>query len=122
MKHIVDYILESEDKVKNCACDTPTSLTFNFSGIDNTEDLFNSLQDMEYVHVDKDKSTVTLTISKDNCDKLETIIDILQQTIQLERKSNKTTNNEQYAQKVKALEKTLGKLFDIIDCCCGEDE
>ena len=49
-------------------------------------------------------------------------MDILQQTIQLERNSTKTTNNEQYAQKIKALEKSLEKVFDTIDCCCGEDE
>ena len=72
--------------------------------------------------IDNAKSTVTVTISNDNCDKLETPMDILQQTIQLERNSTKTTNNEQYAQKIKALEKSLEKVFDTIDCCCGEDE
>ena len=120
MKHIFDYILEAEDS--KCSCEKPISVTFNFSGVDGVEDLFNSLEDMEYVYVDKDKSTVTVTISNDNCDKLETPMDILQQTIQLERNSTKTTNNEQYAQKIKALEKSLEKVFDTIDCCCGEDE
>lgn len=120
MKSLTEYIkenfiVEKEDKTQ--------SVTFNFDGIDNAEETVKSLSDMEYVSVDGNK--VTVTVTSDNCDKLDAVQDILQQAIQLERAGTKSTNNEQYSQKVSALEKQLAKFNDALDefCDCDcEDE
>ena len=120
MKSLTEYIkenfiVEEENKTQ--------SVTFNFDGIDSAEETVKSLSDMEYVSVDGNK--VTVTITADNCDKLDTVQDILQQSIQLERAGTKSTNNEQYSQKVSVLEKQLAKFKDALDefCECDcEDE
>lgn len=120
MKSLTEYIkenfiVEEEDKTQ--------SITFNFDGIDNAEETVKSLSDMEYVSVDGNK--VTVTVTPDNCDKLDVVQDILQQSIQLERAGTKSTNDEQYSQKVSALEKQLAKFNDALDefCDCDcEDE
>lgn len=116
MKSLTEYIkenfiVEEENKTQ--------SVTFNFDGIDNAEETVKSLSDMEYVSVDGNK--VTVTVTSDNCDKLDTVQDILQQAIQLERAGTKSTNNEQYSQKVSALEKQLAKFNDTLDGFCDCD-
>lgn len=116
MKSLTEYIkenfiVEEEDKTQ--------SITFNFEGIDSAEETVKSLSDMEYVSVDGNK--VTVTVTSDNCDKLDTVQDILQQSIQLERAGTKSTNNEQYSQKVSALEKQLAKFNDTLDKFCDCD-
>lgn len=109
MKSLINYIKES------CVLESEEVkiVKFNFNGIDNSEELLKSLESYDYVTVD-DKE-VKISISKDNYTKLDSVQDILQQSIEKERNSAKSTNNEEYAQKVVKLEKQLAKMSDIID-------
>lgn len=117
MKSLIEYI--NYKAISESKSDS-TSVTFNFDGIDNSEELLKSLTDMEYVTVDGSK--VTVTISSDNCNKLDTVQDILQQAIQMERSGQRSSSSEQYAQKVASLEKALGKMNDAIDNFCNPEE
>ena len=67
----------------------------------------------EYPELTIDGSKVTVNVVK-GAD-LEAPLDMLQQTIDGLRKSMKSNNDEQYAQKTKALATTLSDLFDYQD-------
>lgn len=113
MKNLTTYIKEAREvEVKESKDETKT-VTFNFAGIDSAEDTLKSLEGMEYVTVEDDKVTVTVTSS--NFEKLETVQDILQQTADTESHSSHKTNNEQYAQKVNQLSAKCEELNDAID-------
>ena len=116
MKSLINYIKES------CVLESEEAkiVKFNFNGIDNSEELLKSLESYDYVTVDDNE--VKISISKDNYDKLDSVQDILQQSIEKERNSTKSTNNEEYAQKVVNLEKQLAKMSDIIDMYSGDNE
>ena len=107
MKNLQDYINEKLNESNEESKD----FVFNFEGIENGEETVNSLNNREHVTVDGNK--VTVTIKKDI--NIDTVQDILQQAIQVARKSQKSINDEQYAQKTAKLEKTLGAMNDYID-------
>ena len=107
MKNLQDYINEKLNESNEESKD----FVFNFEGIENGEETVNSLNNREHVTIDGNK--VTVTIKKDI--NIDTVQDILQQAIQVARKSQKSINDEQYAQKTAKLEKTLGSMNDYID-------
>lgn len=109
MKRLQEYISEAIKVVE--ASEESKSFTFDFTDMENGEDIVKSLTDQENVTVDGNK--VTVEIKKDA--KIDTVQDILQQSIQTLRKSQKSINNETYAQKTAKLEKTLGEMNDFID-------
>lgn len=107
MKNLKEYINEKLNESNEESKD----FVFDFEGIENGEETVNSLNNREHVTVDGNK--VTVTIKKDI--NIDTVQDILQQAIQTARKSQKSINDEQYAQKTAKLEKTLGSMNDYID-------
>lgn len=107
MKNLKEYINEKLNESNEESKD----FVFDFEGIENGEETVNSLNNREHVTVDGNK--VTVTIKKDI--NIDTVQDILQQAIQVARKSQKSINDEQYAQKTAKLEKTLGSMNDYID-------
>lgn len=110
MKRLINYIKESaisESEQKSKV------ISFDFSDIDNHDEIVKSLE--TYDNVECDGSIIKVTVNKNNYDKLDSVQDILQQTIQKERNSSKATNNEEYAQKIVKLEKQLAKFSDLID-------
>lgn len=111
MKHLQDYIVESS-KI-NEGETTSKTVVFDFTDLEHAEETLESLKDKEGVKIEDNK--LTLTISTDNVDKLDTVQDILQQFCQTIRKSEKRTNDEQYAQKTVAFEKKIGEMNDAID-------
>ena len=114
MKSLKDFILESS---ADANVESKT-FTFDFTGIENVEDTVKSLENEDCITADGLK--VTLTIEKDK--PYDTAMDILQQTIQLIRKSSKTKSSEEYGQKTKKLEVTLGEVFDFIDILENPEE
>lgn len=114
MKSLKDFILESS---ADANVESKT-FTFDFTGIENAEDTVKSLENEDCITADGLK--VTLTIEKDK--PYDTAMDILQQTIQLIRKSSKTKSSEEYGQKTKKLEVTLGEVFDFIDILENPEE
>lgn len=107
MKNLKEYINEKLNESNEESKD----FVFDFEGIENGEETVNSLNNREHVTVDGNK--VTVTIKKDI--NIDTVQDILQQAIQVARKSQKSINDEQYAQKTAKLEKTLGAMNEFID-------
>lgn len=116
MKSLVEFIKESivvESESK--------SITFDFSGVDNAEETVKSLGEYsDIVTIDGNKVTVNLT--SDNVSDIEPVQDIIQQTVQGERSGSKSTNDEQYAQKISALEKKIAELNDAIDAIENPDD
>lgn len=110
MKHLQNYIVEQAQV--NEGADSKT-VVFDFKDLENGPETIESIKDKEGVSVDGDKLTVT--ISSDTVDKLDTVQDILQQFCQTIRGSQKRSSDEQYAQKTVEFEKKIGELSDAID-------
>lgn len=109
MKRLQEFISEAIEVVE--ASEESKSFTFDFTDIENGEETVKSLENREGVTVDGNK--VTVEIKKDA--NITNVQDILQQAIQILRKSQKSINDETYAQKTAKLEKTLGEMNDFID-------
>ena len=109
MKRLQEFISEAIEV--NEASEESKSFTFDFTDLENAEDIVKSLENREGVTVDGSK--VTVEIKKDS--NVVNVQDILQQSIQTLRKSQKSINDETYAQKTAKLEKTLGEMNDFID-------
>ena len=107
MKSLVEFIKESKDENK-----ISKTLTFNFNGIDNVEDIIKTLSEDETLNIGDNK--VTLTINADNIDDIQTSLDKLEKVIKSERDGTHSSNNEQYSQLVSALERTLKEAKDFI--------
>lgn len=110
MKTLQEFLIESTNVFEGNESKT---VTFDFTDLENAEDTINSLKDKEGVSVDGNK--VTVTITADNADDLDSVQDILQQYCSTIRNSTKRSSNEQYAQKTKSFEQAVGKMNDIID-------
>lgn len=117
MKHLQDYIIE-QAQVNEGA--NSKSITFDFTGLENGKETIDSLKDKEGVTVDGDKLTVEIT--SDNVNKLDTVQDILQQFCQTVRNSQKRSSDEQYAQKTVEFEKKIGELNDALDEIANPDD
>ena len=117
MKHLQDYINEA---VKiNEAIESKT-ITFDFTDLENAEETIKSLDGHEGISIDGQK--VTLSITKNNVDNIETIQDILQQYCQTIRNSQKVSSDEQYAQKTVSFEKKINEMNDAIDEISSTDD
>lgn len=115
MKSLVEFIKESivvESKDK--------TIVFDFSGIENAEETLKSLSEYSDVATVEDNK-VTVTLNADNIEKIGSVQDIIQQAVQHERAGEKSTNDEQYAQKVAALEKKVAEMNDAIDAIENPD-
>ena len=117
MKHLQDYIIEQAQVNEGAAS---KSVTFDFTDLENGKETLDSLKDKEGVSVEEDKLTVT--VSADTVDKLDTVQDILQQFCETIRNSSKRSSDEQYAQKTVAFEKKVGELNDAIDEIANADD
>ena len=109
MKRLQEFISEAINVIE--ASEESKSFTFDFTDMENGEDTVKSLENREGVTIDGNK--VTVEIKKGS--NVTNVQDILQQTIQMLRKSQKSINDELYAQKTAKLEKTLGEMNDFID-------
>lgn len=107
MKSLTDFINERLNESQ----EEQKSFTFDFEGIENKDELLKSLAEYPELTIDGSKVTVNVVKGAD----LEAPLDMLQQTIDGLRKSMKSNNDEQYAQKTKALATTLSNLFDYQD-------
>ena len=117
MKHLQDYINEAVKINKSMESKT---ITFDFTDLENAEETIKSLDGCEGISIDGEK--VTLSITKNNVDNIETIQDILQQYCQTIRNSQKVSSDEQYAQKTVSFEKKIGEMNDAIDEISSTDD
>lgn len=98
----------------------PGKVTFDFSGMDNAKETIKSLVQYDGIDVDSDSVTVDVNTSNFNSTDMESIQDIMQQFYETARASQKSTNYENYAQKVKAFGKRVRELNDRIDSMSGK--
>lgn len=115
MKSLKAYLMESNG-CDSGKCTESKTFTFDFTDIENGEETVKSLEGKENYAIDGNKVTVTV------CKDCKTDIEILQQAIEHARHSQKVSSNEQYAQKTKKLEATLGELFDYQDELENQEE
>jgi len=119
MKSLLQYIHE--------AVSDPTSknILFDFTGIENADDTIKSLQELSKksgVPVSVDAQKVTVSFTATTLDAAEPIIDVLQQFIEKEGKSQKRSSDEQYAQKLHRFEDAMQKLDDFKEECATAAE
>lgn len=117
MKHLQDYINEA---VKINESMESKTITFDFTDLENAEETIKSLDGHEGISIDGQK--VTLSITKNNVDNIETTQDILQQYCQTIRNSQKISSDEQYAQKTVSFEKKISEMNDAIDEISSTDD
>ena len=114
MKSLQEFINEqAEVNVNITEAKDSKEITFDFTDLENGEETLKSLEDKEGCTVEDNKLTVKIT--SDNVDKLDTVQDILQQYSDTIRSSQKRSSDEQYAQKTIKFEKKVGEFNDAID-------
>lgn len=118
MKSLQDFIIESSQEI-NEGKDT-ASITFDFTDLENAKETLKSFENKDYCTIEDNKLTVEITA--DNVDKLDTVQDILQQYSQTLRSSTKSTNDEQYAQKTKKFAEKVGEFNDAIEELSTSDD
>ena len=114
MKSLQEFINEqAEVNVNITEAKDSKEITFDFTDLENGEETLKSLEDKEGCTVEDNKLTIKIT--GDNVDKLDTVQDILQQYSDTIRSSQKRSSDEQYAQKTIKFEKKVGEFNDAID-------
>lgn len=89
------------------------SISFNFNGVDGAKELVASLEGNDLVSIEN--NTVTINVSESNYTKLASVKDIIDAALKAERNGSRTTNDEQYAQKIKGLENKMNELNAAIE-------
>ena len=112
MKRLQEFINEQVDVNITEAKDSK-EFTFDFTDLENGEETLKSLEDKEGCTIEDNKLTVKIT--DDNVDKLDTVQDILQQFAETVRSSVKRSSDEQYAQKTKKFAEKVAEFNDAID-------
>ena len=118
MKRLTDFIAESI--VAEANDNKSKSFVFNLADMENGEETVKSFENMPGVTIDGQK--VTVEVSSENFDKLDSFQDIMQQFIEGLRNSTKRASDEQYAQKTKALADKMNEFNDFIDELGNPDE
>lgn len=111
MKRLQDFIIENIVTEANDA--KQKCFVFNLANMENGEETVKSFENMPGVTIDDQK--VTVCVSSENFDKLDTFQDIMSQFIEHLRNSPKRASDEQYAQKTKALANKMNEFNDFID-------
>lgn len=111
MRTLKDYILEDKEKDEDTT-QSSTSVTFDFDGLEDCEDVLKSVEDNENCQIDGKK--VTIEVTQDNYEDLGDIKDILQDYTDKIRSSSKRSNDEKYAQLTKKFKSRLNELKDAI--------
>lgn len=118
MKRLQDFIIENIVTEANDA--KQKCFVFNLANMENGEETVKSFENMPGVTIDDQK--VTVCVSSENFDKLDTFQDIMSQFIEHLRNSPKRASDEQYAQKTKALANKMNEFNDFIDELANPEE
>lgn len=89
------------------------SISFNFEGVDGAKELLKSLEGNDLVSIED--TTVSINVTESNYTKLASVKDIIDAALKAERNGSRTTNDEQYAQKIKGLESKMDELNAAIE-------
>lgn len=119
MKTLRDYILEDKEKDEETT-PSSTSVTFDFDGLEDSEDVLKSFEDNENCQIDDKK--VTIEVTQDNYKDLSDVKDILQDYTDKIRSSPKRSSDEKYAQLTKKFKSRLNDLKDAISSFANTEE
>lgn len=116
MKNLTTFINEKFSKSTNAINESDESkeIRFNFTDLENAKETIESLEKMDNV-TKKSDNEIVVTVTSDNADKLDTVVDILQQYAETLRHSSKRSSSETYAQKTIKFQKSVEELNDTID-------
>lgn len=117
MKSLQNFILEQSNIYEE---ETNVSVVFDFTDLENAEETLKSLEEKEGCSVEDNKLTVTIT--SDNCDKLDGVKNILQEYAETLRNSTKRSSDEQYAQKTKRFADKVSEFKDELDKVANPEE
>lgn len=123
MKNLTTFINEKRalnNKVIK-ESDDSKEISFNFTDLENAKETIESLEKMDNVTKKSDNELI-VTVTSDNVDKLDTVVDILQQYAETLRHSSKRSSSETYAQKTITFAKSVASLNDAIDELSGGEE
>ena len=109
MKTLQDYILEQVQVNEESSSKT---ITFNFKDLENEEETLKSLEGKEYCTIDDKK--LTITVSQDNYNKLDEVVNILQGYTDTIMKSPERASHEDYAQKTRTFSNKMTELNNAI--------
>ena len=126
MRSLKDFILETTAKVEeNQVVEAADSkIVVSFKELEKADETLKSLKDaaIKGVDVDEEGEKITVEVTVDNVDDLDTLVDIMQQYGHVLRNSQKRFSDESYAQKTVTFMKDLNKITDAIDEINGADE
>ena len=111
MKSLQDFILENVENIDEAK--SSKSFTFNLKDIEGAEEALKTLSEMAEVTVDEDK--VTVNVSEENKDALQSFTEFMSKFVTDIRKSTRNSSDEQYAQKTHAIADKFDELKDYID-------
>lgn len=123
MKNLTTFINEKRalnNKVIK-ESDDSKEISFNFTDLENAKETIESLEKMDNV-TKKSDNELTVTVTSDNVDKLDSVVDILQQYAETLRHSSKRSSSETYAQKTIAFAKSVASLNDAINELSASEE
>jgi len=120
MKSLQEFIIEKAE-IDVTEAKESNEIVFNFDDLENAKETLDSLKDQEGCEIEDNKLTVTIT--QDNVDKLDTVQDILQKYTDTIRSSVKRSSDESYAQKTKKFAEKLAEFNETLDKIANpEDE
>ena len=118
MKRLQDFILENVENIDEAK--NSKSFVFNLKDIEGSEEALKTLSEMPEVTVDEDK--VTVDVSAENKDALQSFIEFMSKFVTDIRKSTRNSSDEQYAQKTHAIADKFNELKDFIDELINPEE
>ena len=118
MKRLQEFIIENVEIIESKS--ETKSITFNFKDLENAEDTLKSFEEEEYCTIEEESLTVSVTA--DNCTKLDSVKDKLKKYSDELRHSTKRSSNEQYAQKTLKFEEQVKSLENAIEELSDKDE
>lgn len=120
MKNLKEYLLEALKDEKDLTPEGSNVFMFDFTDLDDVKETLKSLKEYDCCSVED--NVLTLTVTKDNIECVDKAMDILQQYSDRGRNSSRRSTDENYAQKTKKFQETVGKVFDYIDQLEGSDD
>ena len=111
MKTLQDYILEQVSL--NESDETKATFTFDFTDLENADEIIKGFSDKSECEVDDKKLTVTVT--PDTVRNIHATLDALQQYVDKLMGSTKRSSNEQYAQKIRKFSDAVSAMKAKID-------
>lgn len=132
MKSLYNFIQEAQADTKNpeagaetTTVDASKTFTFSFSELEKADETIESLKNLgeeSGIDVTVEKENVTIVLKKEQADKMDSILDVLNQYIEVCNKSGHRHSSEGYAQRLKSIETSVNAINDYIESIGAAEE